>query len=88
MKTLEEIRGMERDELEAFAITLEAIVLALDTGRALAEERATVAEGWYVELYNIIEQSDLLSRLPAYHREKAAEYYNYICEKKNKNQQP
>ena len=81
MKTLEEIRCMERDALEALAFSL-------DTRRALAEERATVAEGWYIELYNIIQQSDLLSRLPAYHREKAAEYYNYICEKKNKNQQP
>lgn len=81
MKTLEEIRCMERSALEALA-------LSLDTGRALAEERATVAEGWYQELYNLIRQSDLLSRLPAYHREKAAEYYNYICEKKNKNQQP
>lgn len=81
MKTLEEIRSMERADLEALA-------LSLDTGRALAKERATVAEGWYVELYNIIQQSDLLSGLPAYHREKAAEYYNYICEKKNKNQQP
>ena len=81
MKTLEEIRSMERADLEALA-------LSLVTGRALAKERATVAEGWYVELYNIIQQSDLLSGLAAYHREKAAEYYNYICEKKNKNQQP
>ena len=81
MKTLEEIRGMERDALEALA-------LSLDTRRALAQERAAVAEGWYQELYNLMRQSDLLSRLPAYHREKAAEYYNYICEKKNKNQQP
>ena len=81
MKTLEEIRGMERSALEALA-------LSLDTGRALAEERATVAEGWYQELYNLMRQSDLLSRRPTYHREKAAEYYNYICEKKNKNQQP
>ena len=34
MKTLEEIRSMERADLEALA-------LSLDTGRALAEERAT-----------------------------------------------
>ena len=81
MKTLEEIRSMERADLEALA-------LSLDTGRALAKARATVAEGWYVELYNIIQHSALLSGLSAYHREKAAEYYNYICEKKNKNQQP
>lgn len=81
MKTLEEIRCMERSALEALA-------LSLDTRRALAEERATVAEGWYQELYNIMRQSDLLPKLSAYHREKAAEYYNYICEKKNKNQQP
>ena len=81
MKTLEEIRSMERADLEALA-------LSLDTGRALAEERATVAEGWYVELYNIIQQSDLLSRLPANNREKAREYYDYICDRTPKNQQP
>ena len=81
MKTIEEIRGMER-------AALEDLVLILDTGRALAEERATVAEGWYQELYNLIRQSDLLSGLSAYHREKAAEYYNYICERTPKTQQP
>lgn len=81
MKTLEEIRGMERAALEALAIIL-------DIGRASAEERATVAECWYQELYNLMQQSDLLSGLPAYHREKAREYYDYICEKKNKTQQP
>ena len=81
MKALEEIRGMERDALEALA-------LSLDTRRALAQERAAVAEGWYQELYNLMRQSDLLSRLPAYHREKAREYYDYICERTPKNQQP
>lgn len=81
MKTLEEIRGMERDALEALA-------LSLDTDRALAEERATVAEGWYQELYNLIRQSDLLSGLSAYHREKARQYYDYIAEKTLKTQEP
>ena len=81
MKTLEEIRGMERAALEALAIIL-------DIGRASVEERATVAECLYIELYNIIQQSDLFPKLSAYHREKAREYYDYICEKKNKTQQP
>ncbi len=81
MKTLEEIRVMERAALEALA-------LSLDTRRALAEERATVAECWYQELYNLIRQSDLLSGLPAYHREKARQYYDYIAEKTFKTQEP
>ena len=81
MKTLEEIRCMDRSALEALA-------LSLDTGRALAEERATVAEGWYQEFYNLMRQSDLFPKLSAYHREKAREYYDDICERTPKNQQP
>lgn len=67
---------------------LEARCHALDVELALSKERAETAECWYIELYNLMRQSGLLTKLPAYHREKARQYYHYIAEKTLKTQEP
>ena len=81
MNTIEHIQNRELAQLVARCHTLNVEL-------ALAEERATVAECWYQELYNLIRQSDLLSGLPAYHREKARQYYHYIAGETLKTQEP
>lgn len=81
MNTIEHIQNRELAQLVARCHTL-------DVELALAKERAETAECWYIEMYNIIQQSGLLTKLPAYHREKARQYYDYIAEKTLKTQEP